>query len=367
MNHTYNPRLESKKFYAVTLIVRDGRGGEDRDFVMIEMGLDSCPPALDFAAIRAQLNPQGLDVAFAKIGFHDGPGGSRKGLDSYLMRCLDQAGVPFFLKSADYPDLIEKAAKLKWKSGVPHALVYRRSLPPNGVDNWNPDIPNTLATPEKAARDHWDLHRQYFPERLEPYKHLIWLETINEVDKEKGEWYGEFSYRTALMAMEAGFNYAAFGWSTGTPEKVAWTGPWMRQFLELAAANPDRIAVALHEYSLNHDRLDNGYPNLLGRFHERFFKTLDNLNPPIPRPTVLITEFGWGAFDLPHSVAQAMDPNGNIPWAAELYAQHPQVKGAAIWWLGGGFGGINQWAEQLIAPITEYSLQNYFVVPEQQN
>ena len=138
----------------------------------------------------------------------------------------------------------------------------------------------------------------------------------------------------------------------------------MRQFLELAAANPDRIAIALHEYSLDNDWLDNGYPNLLGRFHEHFFKTLDNLNPPIPRPTVLITEFGWGAFDLPHSVAQAMDPNGNIPWAAKLYAQHPQVKGAAIWWLGGGFGGINQWAEQLIAPITEYSLQNYFVVPK---
>jgi hypothetical protein len=53
----------------------------------------------------------------------------------------------------------------------------------------------------------------------------------------------------------------------------------------------------------------------------------------------------------------------DLPWAAELYAPYPQVKGAAIWYLGAGFGGIANEAQQLIAPMTEYALQNYFVKP----
>jgi hypothetical protein len=53
----------------------------------------------------------------------------------------------------------------------------------------------------------------------------------------------------------------------------------------------------------------------------------------------------------------------DLPWAAELYAAHPEVLGAAIWYLGPGFGGIANQAQQLIAPLTEYALQTYFVVP----
>jgi hypothetical protein len=55
----------------------------------------------------------------------------------------------------------------------------------------------------------------------------------------------------------------------------------------------------------------------------------------------------------------------DLPWADRLYSEHPQVKGAAIWYLGPGFGGIANQAQPLIAPLTEYSLQNYFVIPSQ--
>jgi hypothetical protein len=50
----------------------------------------------------------------------------------------------------------------------------------------------------------------------------------------------------------------------------------------------------------------------------------------------------------------------HIKWAAWLYAAYPQVKGAAIWYLGGGFGGIADETQQLIAPVQDYSLSHYF-------
>jgi hypothetical protein len=61
------------------------------------------------------------------------------------------------------------------------------------------------------------------------------------------------------------------------------------------------------------------------------------------------------------SVGQAFGVD--LPWAASLYAAHPEVKGAAIWYLGPGFGGIANQAQQYIAPMTEYALRNYFVIP----
>lgn len=199
-----------------------------------------------------------------------------------------------------------------------------------------------------------------FPPELEQYKHLIWVETINEVDKNRSEWLGEFAYHTALIAMEQGFNWAAFGWSSGEPEREHWEGPWMQKFLQLAGQYPDRVAVALHEYSYVQENLDRFYPNLVGRF-QMLYDVCDANG--IPRPTVVVTEFGWVYDDIADSVQQAMEVD--LPWAAELYAQYPQVLGASIWYLGPGFGGIANKTQPLIAPVTEYSLQNYFVIPQE--
>ncbi|MCA9980752.1 MAG: hypothetical protein KDD89_07965, partial [Anaerolineales bacterium] len=44
------------------------------------------------------------------------------------------------------------------------------------------------------------------------------------------------------------------------------------------------------------------------------------------------------------------------------YAAYPEVKGAAIWYLGGWFGEIHNQAQKLIAPVTDYSLHTYFIV-----
>jgi hypothetical protein len=315
---------------------------------------DYCPDALNFAEIEAQLSQQGQELVFSKIGFHVGPGGNQNGLGDW-MRCLDAAGVPITLKSVDSAGQILEAAQLGATSGVPHVLVYRKSA--GAGYNW--DVPDYDKSPYDAAVEHWQAHRAAFPPELEPYKNKIWLETVNEIDKNKSEWLGEFAYHTALLAMEDGFNWAAFGWSSGEPEPKHWEGPWMLEFLELASHYPDRVAVALHEYSYVRDNLDRYYPYLVGRF-QKLFEICDS--HAISRPTVLVTEFGWVYDNVARSVAQAMEVD--IPWADQLYADFPEVKGAALWYLGPGFGGISNQAQKLIAPMTAYSLQKFFVIPK---
>ena len=316
-----------------------------------------CPSTLDFPAIRSQLNQQGQDLAFVKIGFHVGPGGNQTGLGKW-MECLDAAGVPFFLKSVDAAGSILEAAQLRAASGVPHVLVYRKSV--GGGINW--DVPDYNKTPLDAATEHWNSFLNAFPPELDPYRHLIWIETINEVDKNRAEWLGEFAFHTAQMAMANGFNWAAFGWSSGEPEREHWEGPQMRNFLSFAADNPDRVAVALHEYSYVRENLDRFFPYLVGRF-QFLFDVCDDYG--IARPKVLVTEFGWVYDHIANSVSQAMGVD--LPWAAELYAGFPEVLGAAIWYLGPGFGGIANEAQKLIEPLTTYALQNYFVIPLENN
>jgi len=80
----------------------------------------------------------------------------------------------------------------------------------------------------------------------------------------------------------------------------------------------------------------------------------------IARPTVLITEWGWEYNNVPKPDAAMED----IKWASWLYAAYPEVKGAAIWYLGAGggeFGSIADKAQKLIEPVKEFSLSTYYL------
>ena len=303
-------------------------------------------PTIDFRAVRAQLQAEGQDLGFSKIGFHTGVGGNRTGLGDWMQR-LDAAGVPFFIKTVDDSGPLVEAQEILRSSDVPHTLVYRRSG--NQYDTPDYDLP-----PEEAARKHWQMHVEAFPVELD--RNLVWLETINEPDKERSEWLGRFALETANLAMAEGFRWAAFGWSSGEPEATDWQTPSMQAFLRLAAANPDRLAVALHEYSFLNDNIADAYPFKVGRFLQ-LFDVVDSLG--IARPTVLITEWGWEYQSVPDTSTALQD----IDWAAAMYAPYPEVKGAAIWYLGNGFGGIASEAQSLIEPVTEYSLGTYFAIP----
>jgi hypothetical protein len=308
---------------------------------------------IDFTAVSADLRAQGLALAFNKIGFHAGPGGNPTGLNDYLAR-LDAAGVPFVVKSTDTLTGVYEGQGLMRRSGLPHVLIFRRSIVPPGAappPSGNPDVPDYDKPPALAAAEHWAWHKQHFPPELDP--ELTWVETVNEVDKNRSEWLAEFALETARLALADGYKWAAFGWSSGEPEPEHWTSPAMLDFLRLAAAKPDRLAIALHEYSFTTQAIGNWYPYLLGRF-QALFQACDQHY--IERPTILITEWGWEPVHVPSPEAAMED----VAWAAWLYAAYPQVKGAALWYLGPGFAGIADEAQLLVEPMATYSVSHYF-------
>ncbi|MBE2202319.1 MAG: hypothetical protein IAE79_27155 [Anaerolinea sp.] len=304
-------------------------------------------PVLDFAALRDQLHASGQALAMVKIGFHTAVGGNSAGLDEW-MRQLDAAGVPFFLKSVDNAQPLFFAQELMQQSGVPHTLVFRRAT----GDIY--DVPEYDLSPEEAARRHWQRHLEVWPPELDPS--LVWIETINEIDKNRAEWLGQFALATAELALADGYKWAAFGWSSGEPEPEQWQTPAMLAFLRLAAQHPDQLAIALHEYSYLSSDIGHEYPHKIGRFQE-LFRICDQHG--IPRPTVLITEWGWAYQQVP----SPEDAMRDIAWASRLYATYPQIKGAAIWYLGGGFDRIADEAQKLIYPVMVYALTNYFTAP----
>lgn len=298
------------------------------------------PTPVDFAAVRQELQAEGRDLAYVKIGFHTGPAGNARGLEDYLA-ALAQVGVPGVIKSVDDYGVCAQALR----KSPDHVTIFR-------LTGGDLELPDYDLPAERAADEHWVRVMQALPPEFDK---RTWLEVMNEPDKERADWLGRFAHRTAELALRDGYRFAAFGWSSGEPEPEHWQTPGMVAFLRLAARYPERIAVALHEYSYEVDNIHNDYPWLIGRF-QLLFQVCDALG--IRRPTVLITEWGWEYQRVP-PVDQAMR---DIAWAAELYAAYPEVKGAAIWYLGGGYGGIADLAQRLILPLRHYVWSEYFVI-----
>ena len=298
------------------------------------------PTPVDFAAVRQQLQAEGKELATVRFGFHAGPGGSARGLGVYLSALAD-VGVPAVLKSVDDYGICLQALQ----ESPDHVTIFRRT-------GGELELPNYDLPPEQAADEHWARIKAALPPEFDK---RTWLEVMNEPDKNRADWLGTFAYRTAELALAEGYRFAAFGWSSGEPEPEHWQTPGMLAFLRLASQHPDQIAVALHEYSYDVDNIANQYPSLVGRF-QTLFQICDAQG--IPRPTVLITEWGWEHTRVP-SVGQAMK---DIAWAAQLYAAYPEVRGAAIWYLGGEYGGIADEAQRLIIPLRYYVWGNYFVI-----
>ena len=302
---------------------------------------------VDFEAARADLLAQGRQLAYNKIGFHVTFLEEADELDSYMQR-LDSEGVPFFLKSVDNAEPLFKAQELMKASGVPHTLVYRSTLY---------DVPDYSMDPVLAAETYWEMEKAIWPPELDPG--LVWFETMNELDKNRSEWLAQFSLRTAELALRDGYRWAAFGWSSGEPEPEDWESPAMLELLRLIGDNPDRLAIALHEYSYVADDIGHEYPHKVGRFLD-LFAVADKYN--IPRPTVLITEWGWTYNNIPPEPPAMED----VAWAATLYGAYPEVLGAAIWNIGklnDTLLPLNTQLQELIDNMLAISLDSYFSAP----
>ena len=310
----------------------------------------STAPPLDVQALAASI-PEPWQLGLNKIGFHTGISGNRVGIDMWMEK-LDSAGIPIFIKSADDAGPIYDAQEIAKVSGVPHTLVFRTTAAGRN-DGYDYDVPNYGLPPDEAALIHWQAHKAKFPPELDPQ--YVWFETINEIDKTHSEWLADFALETGRLALKDGYKWAAFGWSSGEPEPEHWESPRMLEFLRFAAQHPDDIAIALHEYSYEVDDIGNIYPYLIGRF-QTLFDVCDKYG--IPRPTVLITEWGW----VYNHVPEPADALADMHWANQLYAAYPTVKGAATWYLGKGSDRIHDDTQKLIIPVTDYSLSNYFWV-----
>jgi hypothetical protein len=302
---------------------------------------------IDFAAARAELDARGRDLAYNKIGFHVTFLEDREELDDYMAQ-LDSNRVPFFLKSVDNAEPVYKAQELMRVSGVEHILLFRTTAY---------DVADYHLSPEAAAELDWERELALWPPELDPS--LVWFETLNEPDKNRAEWLARFALRTAQLALRDGYRWAAFGWASGEPEPEDWESPAMLELLRLMGDHPDQLAIALHEYSYLADDIGHDYPYKVGRFLD-LFAVADKHG--IPRPTVLITEWGWTYNNIPPTPEAMAD----IDWAARLYSAYPEVKGAAIWNLGNvdtDFLNLNDQVRGLIEPLTAYSLTNYFPAP----
>jgi hypothetical protein len=303
------------------------------------------PSPADFDAARERLRAEGKALAYVKIGLHAGPGGNARGLGEYL-EALASVGVPAVIKSVDNYGVCAQALR----ESPDNVAVFRMS----GGDL---ELPGYDLPAEIAAEEHWRRVLESLPPEFDQ---RTWLEVMNEPDKTRADWLGKFAYRIAELALSDGYRFAAFGWSSGEPEPGDWQTPGMLSFLTLASQYPDQIAVAVHEYSFTVDDIANGYPGLVGRF-QTLFRVCDERG--IARPTVLVTEWGWEAQLVP-PVDQAMD---DIAWASELYAAYPEVRGVALWYLGGGYGGIADKAQKLILPLRYHAWSQYYGVDPDDN
>ena len=300
-------------------------------------------------------------VAFNKIGFHTGPGGNPRGIGDYF-RALDGAGIPAVVKSADHYGPCGELANLSARSGVDHVIIFRLStsgqnapdVPSKQLEHF--DIPDYSLSPADAAAKHWRNTLGKLPPEFD--RDRVWLEVINEVDKNRSDWLGHFAAEIGQRALDDGYKVTLFGWSSGEPEPEHWETEGMLRYLRMCADRPRRLAVSLHEYSLTKDDIRDGFPNKLGRF-QQLFAACDAHR--IARPTLHITEWGWEYQRIPGDWKQAM---ADIHWAAGLYAEHPQIKGAAIWYLGAGYDNIANKVQPLIARIAEYTTSTSFPDPK---
>lgn len=280
-------------------------------------------------------------TAYNKIGFHCGPAGNHNGIGDY-MRQLDKAGIPFVIKSVDHYGVCFEACQY---NNAPHVICFRLCLV-NG--KWF-DVPDYSLDPDEAAVKHWRQTVQSLPPEFN--KEKVWLEVINEVDKNRSEWLGQFAVHVGQLALQEGYKILQFAWSSGEPEPSHWETEGMLAYLRLCDQNPGRLGIALHEYSFDANDIWRLKPHLIGRFTQ-LYDICDKYS--LKRPQVVLTEWGWTHQHVPDPTTALQ----HIREANELYAPYPELLGGAIWYLGSGpeWGKICDETQRLIAPVTQFSL-----------
>ena len=289
-------------------------------------------------------------MSYLKVGFLAGVGGNRTGIGDYF-RKVAEAGRPIIITSYDDFGIIAEAVRIADDCGVPCHAAFRPTLY-DGPAYRNPDYSQPRGV---AFTDYYNAWRSKIPSEAWAYKDTVWFVWGNEGRKEKewANWWGNGAVQFATAAKRDGLRTLAFGWSAGTPEHDCWQQQGMLAYLKLCNEHPDWHGLAVHEGA--DPRADNApYASLLnnvghitGRYRTAFAECdARGWN----RPNVYITECAWKYNDAP-DMGWAM---ADIATVNDEYLKDPEVKGVALWYLGGGgqYGNVADKVQKLIAPVT---------------
>ncbi|RKY40451.1 MAG: hypothetical protein DRP85_08570, partial [Candidatus Makaraimicrobium thalassicum] len=308
--------------------------------------------------------------AKSKIGFHAASGGNKNGLGEWERR-LNEAGIPFHIKSSDEYGILWEALAFGDQYGVENNLVFRIVLEKPY------DVPDYYINPRDAADEYWQhiIGIDRFPPEFD--KERVWLDVLNEPraqivfdspnwnDMHPVAWLGAFSIRIGEIALRDGWKVCLPSFNGGEPNENDYEHPEWLDFLRMCGEYPERIALSVHEYawSLWQDdpNPENWYPHLWGRL-ENFIAACD-MNGVSRDFTIFVTEFGWGHDG--HTIPPVSQGMEFLRWYDEWAAKWPQVRGAALWSLQSGWSDVSNAVQPYIAPLTEYQLANEFDMGEQ--
>lgn len=274
------------------------------------------------------------------IGFLSSVGGNRSGLGENYVKKLEAAGRPSVnFTNDDFGGISDAIALINQGSQVPHLCVFR--VVKTGDEYYA--VPDYSLPPKNAAIDYKNCIQPELPKQVKDNRQHIWLLLGNELDDNRADWLGWWSYESALLWNQEGYKVGLVGWNSGEPEPEAWKTPGQVKYLTYCSQHPDLAAVNVHEYSFTVDNILDGYPYKVGRF-QFLFQACDELG--IPRVPLLIGEWGWTLDNVPGKEQARRE----IIDVANLYSQFPQILGAGIWYLG-AYQNVANKAQRLIEPV----------------
>lgn len=295
-----------------------------------------------------------------------------------MVRQLNTANIPVFAAATDGMTLLADLQSYGRLTGVRNRGNFTAT---KGRDGQRFDFDYRLHANAEAAHAAWQAHAkrtwQRFAEMIPPEldPHFVGLSIENEQRGYVGwgeqydpdKWEGEIPgftgwadcvgwqavYRAREVMANSNHDYYAFAFATGNPEQGAWEQPGMLAYLRLCDQHPDRLGVALHEYSLADD-LATGWGYLIGRF-QQLHAVCDRHG--IKRPSIHIKEFGWRQESTPNYQTMI----AQLQSAAALYAAHDNIEGAAIWTTNGSsqWSPANQKVPNLIQADGRFPLADF--------
>jgi murein DD-endopeptidase MepM/ murein hydrolase activator NlpD len=277
-------------------------------------------------------------IVRSKIGFHIAANcGGCQGI-SEMWRKLDDADIPFAVYSANDAGVIAQASE------YPNATLVYRDVEASTVDPAHHGMDAAA-----AAKVYWQRTKERMPAEIHALKDRVWIELLNEPSRADARFIGGLMVEMAQLAVAEGWRVMGPGWSSGEPEEEDWLLDTWKVYLRLCAANPNRVALSLHEYSYDND-IHRWEWYLIGRFRY-VHDACDRLGIAYPR--IFVTECGWTLNSMPGDAQAKID----IDWLAKLYAESG-IECAMLWTLqsGKGNGDLPERLNALIPWLTDYTL-----------